>query len=136
MGTEPRLTASNSSTDIFSTGDCMGEFSARTASIATFGATAAALAAQTEAAGAAAAAAGPALLGPVFGVVGGDFVAAFTAAQDAHVAEVRRLSSAWSAMSAAAASTAAAYDTTDSAGAGALIGTRAGALVATNAGLS
>ncbi|NKR47550.1 hypothetical protein GS506_28330 [Rhodococcus hoagii] len=86
--------------------------------------------------GAAAGAAGPALLGPVFGVVGGDFVAAFTAAQDAHVAQVRRLSSAWSAMSAAAASTAAAYDATDAAGAGALIDTGAGALVATDAGLS
>ncbi|PTR31565.1 excreted virulence factor EspC (type VII ESX diderm) [Rhodococcus sp. OK519] len=91
----------------------MGEFSAHTAGIAAFGATAATLAARVETAGAGAAAAGPVLLGPAFGLIGGTFVAAFATAQSAHVTELGHLASAWSGMSEAAANTAAAYDTTD-----------------------
>ncbi|WP_433606300.1 type VII secretion target [Prescottella agglutinans] len=99
----------------------MTEFSATTAGIAAFGATAATLATQAEAAGVGAAAAGPALLGPVFGLIGGDFVAAFTGAQTAHAAQLGRLASAWASMGDAALTTAAAYDTTD-AGTGAALG--------------
>ncbi|GAB2627555.1 type VII secretion target [Prescottella soli] len=91
----------------------MTEFSATTAGIAAFGTTAATLATQAEAAGVGAAAAGPALLGPVFGLIGGDFLAAFGGAQAAHAAQLDRLASAWASMSDAALTTAAAYDATD-----------------------
>ncbi|WP_430333618.1 type VII secretion target [Rhodococcus sp. ACT016] len=89
------------------------EFSATTAGIAAFGATAATLAEQVQAAGAASAASGPALLGPIFGAIGGDFVAAFTDAQTAHAAQLDHLASAWASMGDAALTTAAAYDTTE-----------------------
>ncbi|RVW11450.1 hypothetical protein EGT67_03300 [Prescottella agglutinans] len=101
----------------------MTEFSATTAGIAAFGATAATLATQAEAAGAAAAVAGPALLGPVFGLIGGEFVAAFGGAQTAHAAQLERLASAWASMSEAAITTAATYDTTDDATAATLSAT-------------
>jgi len=101
-------------------GDAMTEFSATPAGIAAFGATATVLAEQVEAAGASATTAGPALLGPVFGVIGGDFVAAFSGAQTAHAAQLNRLASAWASMGDAALTAAAAYDTTEAGTAAAL----------------
>ncbi|QBJ95410.1 hypothetical protein ERC79_05140 [Rhodococcus sp. ABRD24] len=98
----------------------MSEMSAATEAIAAFGATAATMAAQSEAAAAGAIAAGPALLGPVFGLIGGDFVAAFASAHTSHTTEISRLSSLWASIGAAAITTATAYDVTDSGAAASL----------------
>ncbi|RVW05790.1 type VII secretion target [Rhodococcus xishaensis] len=91
----------------------MSEFSAAAAGIAEFGVAATELAARVEAA-ATAVAAKPAALGPMFGSIGGDLLVAFTDARSAHAARLDRLASAWTSMSAAAITTAAAYDATDS----------------------
>lgn len=101
----------------------MGEFTARTEGIAAFGTTTATMAAQMQAAGAEVTAAGPAQLGPVFGLVGADFVTAFATAHAAHTRVIARLSDALDAMSTTAAATAAAYDATDHATADALSST-------------
>ncbi|RVW04962.1 type VII secretion target [Rhodococcus spongiicola] len=90
----------------------MSEFSAAAAGIAAFGGTATELAARAEAA-AAAVAAKPDALGQVFGLIGGDLLAAFTGARSAHAARLERLASAWASMSAAAITTAAGYEATD-----------------------
>ncbi|WP_305092259.1 type VII secretion target [Prescottella sp. R16] len=91
----------------------MSEFSATTSGIAAFGTTAAGLAGRVGTAGSGISANGTGLLGPVFGLIGGDFVAAFERARGAHSAELGRLAGTWSAMGDAAATTAAAYDATD-----------------------
>ncbi|QNG19490.1 hypothetical protein G4H71_17485 [Rhodococcus triatomae] len=91
----------------------MEQLHAETASIAAFGATTAAMSAELHAAGLGAAASGPMLLGPVFGLVGGDFLAAFAAAHAAHLASIERLSGVLAGISAAAIGSAADYDGTE-----------------------
>lgn len=92
----------------------MSEFAADTTAIAAFAARTATMAAQADAA--LASASGDAgIVGPVFGVIGGDFVTAFTAARSAHTRQLDHLASAWAATSTAAARAAAAYEITDSA---------------------
>ncbi|NLU81841.1 type VII secretion target [Rhodococcus sp. HNM0569] len=83
-------------------------------SVAGFAATTAAMAAQMQAA-ATAAAAGAELLGPAFGLIGGDFLAAFATVQGAHIASIEKLALVYGGISAAAASSAAGYADTDTA---------------------
>lgn len=104
----------------------MSGISAETAAIHAYGGRAATMAADLAAAGAGAAAAGPILLGPVFGLIGGDFVAAFGTAHAAHVDSIGKLSGVLGSMSAAAVASALAYDDTDATGAVALRATGAG----------
>lgn len=98
----------------------MTELKADTASIAAFGVTAAAMAGELHVAGLSAAAAGPLLLGPVFGIIGGDFVAAFAAAHSAHTASIAQLSGVFDSIAGAAASSAAGYIGTEAANAASL----------------
>ena len=93
----------------------MNDLRADTASIAEFAATAATMSAEMQAAGLGAAAAGPLLLGPVFGVIGGDFVAAFATAHAAHLASIEKLSGVLGGISATALANAAAYEGTEAA---------------------
>ena len=105
----------------------MEKLSADMAGIAGFTAIADSMAAQMAAAGAGTAAAGPVLLGPVFGLIGGDFVAAFAAAHTAHVAAIAELTGTLASMGVAAASNAASYVGTDTGTSNALAGTDPGA---------
>ncbi|MEU2004203.1 type VII secretion target [Rhodococcus sp. NPDC019627] len=91
----------------------MNDLRADTASIATFAATAATMGAEMQAAGLTAAAAGPLLLGPVFGVIGADFVAAFATAHAAHLASIEKLAGVLGGISTTALANAANYDSTD-----------------------
>ncbi|MFD4181645.1 type VII secretion target [Rhodococcus sp. NPDC058514] len=91
----------------------MTEFSAVTEGIRAYGATASSMAAQVETAALGAAAAGPILLGPAFGLIGGDFVAAFATAHGGHTAALTNLAQVLGSMSAAAHASAAAYDSAD-----------------------
>ncbi|WP_137724622.1 type VII secretion target [Prescottella subtropica] len=91
----------------------MSELSVTTSGITGFGTTAAGLAGRVGTADSGISADGAGLLGPVFGLIGGDFVAAFDRARAAHSAELGRLAGTWTAMSDAATTTAAAYDATD-----------------------
>ncbi|GAF51100.1 hypothetical protein RW1_096_03060 [Rhodococcus wratislaviensis NBRC 100605] len=93
----------------------MNDLRADTASIAEFAATAATMSAEMQAAGLGAAAAGPLLLGPVFGVIGGDFVAAFATAHAAHLASIEKLSGVLGGISATALANAATYEGTEAA---------------------
>ncbi|MBJ8347371.1 type VII secretion target [Antrihabitans sp. YC2-6] len=79
---------------------------------------AAEMASQLTAAGAGTAVAGPALLGPVFGLIGGEFVAAFAAAHSAHVAAITDLASKVAGMGAASVASATDYDGADATTAG------------------
>ncbi|EOM75439.1 hypothetical protein DW322_10245 [Rhodococcus rhodnii] len=103
----------------------MTDLDVDTGAVADFSAAAAAVAGDLLGAAATAAAAGPALLGPVFGLVGGDFVAAFAAAHADHVCSIERLSAVFSGVSAAADASVSAYTGTDDATATALSGTAA-----------
>ncbi|MFC4602589.1 type VII secretion target [Rhodococcus kronopolitis] len=91
----------------------MNEFSAATDGIRGFGAVAGTLATQVHAAAVGAAAAGPALLGPAFGLIGGEFVTAFAAAQDRHTRSLTDLAVVLDSMSTTAATNADAYDRVD-----------------------
>jgi hypothetical protein len=91
----------------------MSEFSAVTEGIRAYGATASSMAAQVETAAIGTAAAGPVLLGPAFGLIGGDFVAAFAAAHGGHAAALTNLARTLGSMSEAAHASAAAYDSAD-----------------------
>ncbi|MFF0817507.1 type VII secretion target [Rhodococcus sp. NPDC003318] len=91
----------------------MTEFSAVTDGIRGYGATATTMAAEARAAATGAAAAGPGLLAPVFGVIGGDFLAAFTAAHSSHTAGLTNLADTLDSMGAAASESATAYDEAD-----------------------
>lgn len=70
----------------------MRKMSADTEGIAAYGATAHVMAGEMAAAGASAVAAEPALLGPIMGLIGGDFMAAYAAAHAGHVASIGQLS--------------------------------------------
>ncbi|NUS45164.1 MAG: hypothetical protein HOV66_26605 [Streptomycetaceae bacterium] len=74
---------------------------------------AAAVGAELASAAAQASVAGPGLLGPVLGLIGGDFVAAYTAAANAHVDSIARLSTTVASLSAAAKATVAGYHGVD-----------------------
>ena len=71
---------------------------------------------RTQAGGAQAGAAAPALLGPVFGIVGAEFVAAFAAVQAQHVAAIAALTATVGAIATTALGTGAAYSGADSTG--------------------
>ncbi|MFD4366249.1 type VII secretion target [Rhodococcus sp. NPDC058521] len=101
----------------------MTDLSVSTDGVTAFGATAASMAAEMTAAAAGAAAAGPMLLGPVFGLIGGDFVAAFATAHAAHTASIAELSGVLGSISTAAGVNAAGYvatETSNAAGLGAV----------------
>lgn len=104
----------------------MNEFSAATDGIRGFGAAAGAMATRVQGAAVGAAAAGPALLGPAFGLIGADFVAAFAAAQGGHVRALGALAGVLDSMGGAATATADAYDAADQGVAAALGTTGAG----------
>ena len=91
----------------------MHKISVDTEGVAAYGATATGLAGEMGVAAAGAAGADPLLLGPIFGLVGGDFVAAYAAAHAGHVAGIGELSAVMGSMGAAAAGAAATYAGTD-----------------------
>ncbi|AOW94407.1 hypothetical protein BFN03_04155 [Rhodococcus sp. WMMA185] len=104
----------------------MQDLTADTMSISDFSATTAVMSAQMQAAGIGIAATGPSLLGPVFGVIGGEFVAAFSAAHAAHLASIEKLSGVLDAISAVALANCADYQRADTATAAALAANAAG----------
>lgn len=104
----------------------MNEMSAVTDGIRGYGACAAAMAAGVRGAEATAAATGAGPLTPVFGLIGGDFLAAFGAAHGAHTAALGALAEALERTRAAAFATAAAYDCADRGGADAVDAAGAG----------
>ncbi|WP_307613494.1 type VII secretion target [Nocardia vermiculata] len=91
----------------------MHKISVDTEGVAAYGATATGLAGEMGVAAAGAAGADPLLLGPIFGLVGGDFVAAYAAAHAGHVAGIGELSAVMGSMGAAAAGAATTYSGTD-----------------------
>ncbi|WP_227985414.1 type VII secretion target [Nocardia spumae] len=91
----------------------MHKISVDTEGVAAYGATAAGLAGEMGVAAAGAAGADPLLLGPIMGLIGGDFVAAYAAAHAGHVAGIGELSAVMGSMSAAATGAAATYSDTD-----------------------
>ncbi|MCM6777760.1 type VII secretion target [Nocardia sp. CDC159] len=95
----------------------MHKISVDTEGVAAYGATADGLAGEMAAAAAGAAGANPVLLGPIFGLVGGDFVAAYAAAHAGHVAAIGELSAVLGTVGAAVTSAAGSYTATDAAGA-------------------
>ncbi|WP_442939528.1 type VII secretion target [Nocardia sp. CY41] len=98
----------------------MRKMSADTEGIAAYGATAHVMAGEMAAAGASAAAAEPALLGPIMGLIGGDFMAAYAAAHAGHVAAIGQLSAVLTSMGGAATGAAAVLTETDATHASAL----------------
>ncbi|NLG56466.1 MAG: hypothetical protein GX542_12610 [Rhodococcus sp.] len=98
----------------------MENLEANTASIAAFGATTASMAAELQAAAVTAAASSPAMLAPVFGIIGGDFLAAFTAVHTAHLASIEKLSGVLTGISSATVAAGAAYSSSDESNAAAL----------------
>ncbi|WP_308163066.1 type VII secretion target [Nocardia alni] len=94
-------------------GDVMSKISVDTEGVAAYGVTAGGLAAEMASAAASAAAADPALLGPIFGLVGGDFVTAYTAAHAGHVASIGQLSAVLGSIGTAAAGAASTYAESD-----------------------
>ena len=85
------------------------ELVAKTDEIVGYGGVAAEMASTLSKTAATAAAADPAVLGPAFGLIGGDFVAAFTAAHATHVASITQLASVVESMGTVAVSNAANY---------------------------
>ncbi|MEU8897023.1 hypothetical protein [Nocardia sp. NPDC048505] len=74
------------------------KFSADAEGIATYSATAEVMATEMTAAAASAAGGNPALLGPIMGLIGGDFMAAYSAAHAGNVAAIAQLSAVLSSM--------------------------------------
>lgn len=85
-----------------------------------YSAVASTVAEQIGAAGAAAAACGPAVLAPVFGLIGTEFLGAFTGTHSAHTEAVGELAATVASIGAAATASAASYARTD-AGTGASV---------------
>ncbi len=104
----------------------MTDLSADMDAIRVFGATCTKLGAELAAAGAGAAAAGPALLAPVFGAVGSEFLDAFAAAHEGQVAAIGELARLYDSLGTTAGANAADYDGTDHATGAALDGTSTG----------
>ncbi|QCB50614.1 hypothetical protein E5720_03525 [Rhodococcus sp. PAMC28707] len=99
----------------------MAEVSATAAGILAYSATAGTMSAQVTSAAAAATACGPAVLTPVFGAIGSEFLAAFTGTHSAHTAALARLAEVLGSIGSAAAGSAAGYQATDAAAAGRLL---------------
>ncbi|MFD1811878.1 type VII secretion target [Rhodococcus gannanensis] len=91
----------------------MAEFSAVTEGIRAYGGTATAMASGVRTAAVGTAATGPGVLTPVFGLIGGDFLAAFAAAHASHTAALTALADTLDSMGTAAHATATAYDDAD-----------------------
>ncbi|MEU4342552.1 hypothetical protein AB0H00_15000 [Nocardia sp. NPDC023852] len=98
----------------------MRKMSADTEGIAAYGVTAQDMASEMAAAGVSAAAAEPVLLGPIMGLIGGDFMAAYTAAHAGHIASIGQLSAVLASMGGAAAGAATVLTETDTSHASAL----------------
>ncbi|AYJ49198.1 hypothetical protein D8W71_13560 [Rhodococcus sp. P1Y] len=79
------------------------------------------MATELAAAAAAAVATGPAMLAPVFGLIGTEFLAAFTGVHSAHAAAVSSLSHTVASIGTAAAQSSAEYDLADAATAASLL---------------
>lgn len=93
----------------------MTELVVDTEGVLAYGAMAATMAEQVASAGAAAAACGPAVLAPVLGLIGTEFLAAFGRVHLAHTDAVVRLSHVLSTLGGAAAASAVSYALTDAA---------------------
>lgn len=91
----------------------MQKISVDTEGVAAYGARVGGLAGEMTSAAASAAAADPVLLGPVFGLVGGDFVAAYAAAHAGHVASIGQLSAVLGTIGTAATGAASVYAESD-----------------------
>jgi hypothetical protein len=91
----------------------MHKISVNPEGVVAYGATATGLSGEMTAAAATAAGGDPLLLGPVFGLVGGDFMAAYAAAHAGHVASIGELSAVLGSMSAATTAAAATYTDND-----------------------
>lgn len=98
----------------------MVNISADAEGIAAYGTTAGVMASELAAAGTGAAGAAPTVLGPIFGVIGGDFLAAYAAAHAGHVATIGQLSAVLGTMSGAAGVAAVSYAEADISNAAAL----------------
>ncbi len=91
----------------------MRKMSADTKGITAYGATAAAMSGDLATAGVSAAAADPTLLGPIMGLIGGDFMGAYAAAHAGHVASIGQLSAVLASMSGTAGGSAIVLEETD-----------------------
>ncbi|MCX4097249.1 type VII secretion target [Nocardia sp. alder85J] len=98
----------------------MERLSVDTQGVAAYGATATGLAGEMGSAATSAAAADPLVLGPIFGLIGDDFVRAYAAAHAGHVAAISQLSTVLGSMGTAATGTAATYSESERAHADAL----------------
>ncbi|MGW5570164.1 hypothetical protein ACWEVD_03095 [Nocardia thailandica] len=91
----------------------MRKMSADAEGITAYSATAEVMAGDLAGAAAGSAASDPTLLGPVFGLIGGDFVTAYAAAHAGHVAGIGQLSAVMASMGTATAGAAATLTETD-----------------------
>ncbi|MFI9506530.1 type VII secretion target [Nocardia sp. NPDC052566] len=91
----------------------MRKMSADTEGIAAYAASADVMSGEMAAAGVSAAGAEPALLGPIFGLVGGDFMAAYAAVHAGHVAAIGQLAAVLTSIGGATSVAAAALTETD-----------------------
>nr|WP_296772600.1 type VII secretion target [Rhodococcus sp. (in: high G+C Gram-positive bacteria)] len=91
----------------------MTEVSAVSAGILAYSATAASMSAHVAAAAAATTACGPVVLAPVFGLIGTEFLGAFTGAHAAHVGALGQLATTIGSIGVEATASAAGYDGTD-----------------------
>lgn len=94
-------------------GESVTEISAVSAGVHAYATTMGAAAAQVATAAAATTACGPAVLTPVFGLIGTEFLAAFTGVHTAHGAAVGRLAETVASLGVAASASSAAYDLAD-----------------------
>ncbi|MFD3510978.1 hypothetical protein [Nocardia sp. NPDC058666] len=91
----------------------MRKMSADAEGIVAYSATAGAMASELATAAAGSVASAPTLLGPVMGLIGGDFTAAYSAAHAGHVASIAQLSAVMGSMGVATASAATTLVETD-----------------------
>ncbi|MFC4377560.1 hypothetical protein ACFO5K_26115 [Nocardia halotolerans] len=101
----------------------MPKMSADAEGIVAYSATAGVMSAEFATAAAASVASDPTLLGPVMGLIGGDFVTAYAAAQAGHVASIAQLSAVMASMGTATASAATTLVDTDANNAAAITAT-------------
>jgi hypothetical protein len=94
-------------------GDVMTKISVDIEGVGAYSATAGGLAGELASAAAAVVGADPVLLGPIFGLVGGDFVTAYAAAHAGHVASISQLSAVMGTLGTAAAGAAVSYSESD-----------------------
>ncbi|MET8655137.1 MULTISPECIES: hypothetical protein [Nocardia] len=91
----------------------MRKMSADAEGIAAYSATAEVMSGEMAGAAASAAAANPALLGPIMGLIGGDFMTAYAAAHAGHIASIGQLSAVLSSLGGATAGAATVLTETD-----------------------